>query len=110
LRSSLRDLTNEMVRARIKFPRPYWLGSALAEEVGEVAEAMEKLLPELPDGLPHAFMNLAKHLGDLHRKLLQRRSSDEVRKEALQVACVAMRIYEEGDPLYDNVDDEAAKP
>jgi hypothetical protein len=32
------------------------------------------------------------------------------RREALQVACVAMRIYEEGDPEFDNMTDEEAQP
>lgn len=79
--ASVCDLAEEMVRAREKFPANALLLAALAEEMGELAKA-----------------------------LLQREGSDRVRKEALQVACVAMRIYEEGDATFDNVTDEQAKP
>lgn len=62
----LAPLAEEMVRARSKFPGPRLLGSALAEEVGEMADAWLKMDPA------------------------------HCRKEALQVACVAMRIHQEG--------------
>ena len=62
----LRPLAEEMVRARTKFPGPRVLGSALAEEVGEMADAWLRMDPT------------------------------HCRKEALQVACVAMRIHQEG--------------
>lgn len=105
LRASLRDLTDEMVRARTKFPKSRYLVTALGEEIGELAEALEKagVIP------PPQFVNLVKHYGDLQRWTLQRRSRDEIRTEALQTACIAMRLYEEIDPLYENVDDEAAQ-
>lgn len=61
-------LTAELKRARAKFPANAKLTVALMEEVGELAQA-----------------------------LLQGKAKDEIVKEALQVACVAVRIAEEGD-------------
>ena len=65
---TLGDISAEVVRARTKFPNNHKMLAALVEEVGELAKA-----------------------------LLQRMPSAEVRKEAIQVACVAIRIIEEGD-------------
>lgn len=78
---SLSDLADEVIRARKKFPDHVFLFTALVEEVGELARAF-----------------------------IQKQGVDRVRAEALQVACVAMRIYEELDPVYDAVPDEQAKP
>lgn len=64
---SFQPLADELTRARIKFPSNQYMFAALAEEIGEMAEAWLK-----EGDTPHA------------------------RKEALQVACVAMRIYTEG--------------
>jgi hypothetical protein len=64
---SVQALDNELIRARIKFPGNAHLNVALAEEVGELARAYLE--------------------GDL----------EGVKAEALQVACVAIRILEEGD-------------
>lgn len=58
----------EVMRARFKFPANAHLLAALMEEVGELAQAM-----------------------------LEGRPRDEIEKEAIQVACVAVRIVEEGD-------------
>lgn len=64
---SLKPLAAELLRARRKFPSNQYMFAALAEEIGEMAEAW------LQEGdTPHA------------------------RQEALQVACVAMRIFTEG--------------
>ena len=57
----------ELERARAKFPTNDKLFWALVEEVGELGEA------------------------------LRNEPSQRIRAEALQVACVAVRIYEEGD-------------
>jgi NTP pyrophosphatase (non-canonical NTP hydrolase) len=65
---TLDAITAEVMRARTKFPGNAKLLAALTEEVGELAKAM-----------------------------LQRRPKDEIEKEAIQVACVAVRILEEGD-------------
>jgi NTP pyrophosphatase (non-canonical NTP hydrolase) len=78
---SLSALSAELQRARAKFPGNRHLTVALMEEVGELAQAQ-----------------------------LQRQGRDRVRKEALQVACVAMRIYEEGDATMADVTDEESKP
>jgi hypothetical protein len=61
------DLMQEITRARTKFPGNRYLLAALVEEVGELAEA-------LVSG-----------------------TKGEVYKEAIQCACVAIRIAEEGD-------------
>lgn len=59
-------LSEELVYARIRFPSNDRLFEALIEEVGEVARAV------------------------LEKKY------DHARREALQVACVAMRLVTEG--------------
>ncbi len=74
-------LVAELNRARAKFPGNAKLLVALMEEVGELAKA-----------------------------LLQRRPLEEIRAEAIQVACVAIRIFEEGDADFANVTDEQAQP
>ena len=58
----------EVARARAKFPRARKLTVALMEEVGELAQAQ-----------------------------LQQKPPEEIRKEAMQVAAVAVRIMTEGD-------------
>ena len=65
--AQLAPLVRELIYARTKFPSNQYMFAALAEEIGEMAEAW------LTEGdTPHA------------------------RHEALQVACVAMRIATEG--------------
>jgi NTP pyrophosphatase (non-canonical NTP hydrolase) len=75
------ELARELLRARGKFPTNRFLLAALMEEVGELAQA-----------------------------LLQRQPRERIEREALQVAVVAMRIYEEGDATFADVSDEEAKP
>lgn len=75
------DVDEEVQRARTKFPGNRLLLAALMEEVGELARAY-----------------------------LQREGHERVRKEAIQVACVALRIAEEGDATFANVSDAEAKP
>lgn len=79
-RESIEALDAEMGRAREKFPSNRYLMTALVEEVGELAQAT-----------------------------LQQQGRERIRREALQVACVAMRIYEEGDPVYDDLTEADAK-
>jgi NTP pyrophosphatase (non-canonical NTP hydrolase) len=43
---------------------------------------------------------LMEEVGELARAYLQGQGENRVRAEALQVACVALRIYEESDPVY----------
>lgn len=74
-------LREEMVKARKKFPRNGRLTIALAEELGELAKAE-----------------------------LQGRQIREIQKEALQVACVALRIFEEGDADFYNLTEAEKKP
>lgn len=69
-------VAEEVKRARAKFPRNAHMLAALVEEVGEVARA-----------------------------LLDGEGGHRVREEAIQVACVAVRIADEGD--YDFVPDAA---
>ena len=69
---TVRELRREIARARKRFPANEKLLAALMEEVGELAQAM-----------------------------LQRKSESEIKREALQVACVAIRLYEEGDSDFD---------
>lgn len=70
----------ELQRARFKFPGNTHLTHALTEEVGELAKAQ-----------------------------LQKRPRAEVVAEAVQVACMAVRIIEEGDADFANITDAEAK-
>lgn len=72
LDETLAAVRAEVLRARAKFPGRAHMLAALTEEVGEVARA-----------------------------LLQREGRERVRAEAIQVACVALRIAEEGDGDFD---------
>lgn len=68
----MQDIRDEVRRARRKFPHNRHLLGALMEQVGELAQA-----------------------------LLQGKSQREIQCEAIQVACVAIRILEERDADYD---------
>ena len=65
-------INEEIARARKKFPENRHKLAALVEEVGELAQAL--LDHERGDG-----------------------SINDIRKEAIQVAAMAIRIYSEGD-------------
>jgi hypothetical protein len=78
---SLAALQGEVGNGRRKFPGNRLLLAGLVEEVGELAKA-----------------------------LLQREGRASIEREALQVAAVAMRIYEEGDATFADVSDEEAQP
>jgi hypothetical protein len=69
--ATLFALIAEVASARSKFPDNKHLLAALTEEVGELAEA-----------------------------LLQVQGTERVRAEAIQVATVALRIFEEGDASF----------
>ena len=77
---TLQAIAAEVIRARLKFPRNRHLMTALTEEVGEVAKALLQ--------------------GDF----------EKAEREAIQVACVAVRLIEEGDSDYANDDEESRKP
>lgn len=79
--TTLANLQAEVQRARVKFPSSSRMLAAATEELGEVARA-----------------------------LLQRQGAERVRAEALQLAVTALRLYEEGDPSFDDVTDEEAQP
>jgi hypothetical protein len=70
-----------------------WLEQATLDEVKrEVALARIKF-----PGNDHLTVALGEEYGELCQAQLQRKSRNDIQKEALQVACVALRIYEEGD-------------
>jgi hypothetical protein len=77
--ATLRAISDEVLRARTKFPGNKFMLAALTEEVGELAQA-----------------------------LLQKRDRKEVVKEAIQVATVAIRIIEEGDASFGDISDQEA--
>jgi NTP pyrophosphatase (non-canonical NTP hydrolase) len=74
-------LSEEVKRARTKFPGNRFLLAALTEEVGELAQA-----------------------------LLQKAPKGEIQNKCLQVACVAIRILEEGDASFADITDAESKP
>lgn len=68
------EISSELERARAKFPAPNLNMTALAEEVGELAQAL------------------------LHTRYGGRCAGwDNIRKEAVQVAVMAIRVALEGD-------------
>lgn len=69
--ATIEALVDEVLAARKKFPRPSHTIIALGEEYGELAEA-----------------------------LLDRHGKERVQAEAIQVAAVAVRFFEEGDDDY----------
>lgn len=75
--STITALEQEIARCRAKFPKNDLMLAALTEEIGELAEA------------------------------LQSDNSDNICKEALQVACVAVRIAEEGDTTFTGASKES---
>lgn len=79
----LREIAREVVRARTKFPGNRNLLAALVEEVGEAFEVGLEQGPRRPPD--------AEAL---------------TRREAVQVACVAIRIAEEGDAAFAQLTNE----
>jgi hypothetical protein len=73
-KETLEELVNEVVFARNNFPSNKHNLAALTEELGELAQAMIET---------------------------SRGCTMDWRHEALQVACVALRVYEEGDSTFD---------
>ncbi len=84
---ALDDVATEVARARSKFPGSKRLYSALAEEFGELAKAL----------LQRAEGRNGVDKGSVYA-------------EAKQCAAMAIRIMEEGDPIYDDMTDEEAQP
>ena len=78
---TLQAVGAEVIKARLKFPGNRHMLAALTEEVGELAQA-----------------------------LLQGKPRDEIEREAIQVACVALRIIEEGDASFSDLSPEEQKP
>lgn len=68
--STIEALKQEIERRRAKFPKNDLMLAALIEEIGELAEAVKN------------------------------ENTEDAAKEALQVACVAVRIAEEGDNTF----------
>jgi NTP pyrophosphatase (non-canonical NTP hydrolase) len=77
---TLDAISREVIAARDKFPGTRHLLAALVEEVGELAKAY-----------------------------LQKQGDERVYNEAKQVACLAIRIMEEGDSAFNDVTDAEAK-
>ena len=71
----------------------------------ELHDEMERAKKKFPGGsnLPLA---LQEECGELARELLQNGNTVHARKEAIQVACVAMRIATEGVHEVDNLPEE----
>ena len=76
--SVIEDLAAEVMRARTKFPRNRLLTVAALEELGELAAAQ-----------------------------LQQRPKAEIRREAIQVMAMMVRIITETDETLEGLDEEA---
>lgn len=81
----LADLEAELSKARSKFPGNEDLDNALTEEVGELNQALLQQKHEPDKKVTH----------------------EDIYKEAIQVACVAIRIATEGVPNFPKYDPES---
>lgn len=87
-------------------------GDAIPMEVESSAALMSEVMAgrkKFP-GNRLALAALVEEVGELSRALLQRQGRARVEQEALQVAAVAMRIFEEGDSTFSDVTDVEAQP
>jgi NTP pyrophosphatase (non-canonical NTP hydrolase) len=82
---TIQAIKAEVTRARLKFPGNDVMLAALSEEHGELANALLEL----------RFATIAKQ-----PKYYLDRLRDNVQKEAIQVAAVAIRILEDGDSSF----------
>ena len=84
---TLRAIDAEVTKARLKHPANAVLLAALMEEVGELANALIELRHFVNGAAQFKPRDGASELDVLR---------DAVQKECIQVACVAVRILEEG--------------
>lgn len=75
-RNAINELSKEVERAAQKWPKNDDLITALSEELGELSQAL------------------------LHMKYEKTSTHKDVYKEAIQTACVAIRIAAEGDSSF----------
>jgi hypothetical protein len=78
----------------------------LFEALGQVGAEVQRAREKFP-GSRHLMAALAEEVGELAKELLERGAGPTVRGEAMQVACVAVRIMTEGD---DDFSVEACTP
>lgn len=71
--------------------------SELAEAIEHEAERAKVAWP----GNTHLLAALVEEVGELAQAYLQAKPQDEIVKEAIQVACLAIRIAGEGDAAFD---------
>lgn len=93
--STVRSIDGELANARKYFPMPNPTFAALVEEVGELAAALLQLTVQKQTG------KISKNgpVNDLN-----------VAMEAIQVAVMAIRVVEEGDPSFAYLPEEGLKP
>lgn len=127
---TLAAVAAEVQRGRAKFPGNRFMLAALAEEIGELAEAMTKLdgpsihreaihvaaiairIAEEGDATIYridSLIQLIAACGASARYLLQRRARDA--SFVLQMVwSTAKRMQDSGDPTFDDISDQEAKP
>lgn len=86
LAGTLHAVAVEVERARAKFPSNRHMFAALAEEVGELADVLNQAEDKPGD---------------------RKRLTADLTKEAMQVACVAARLIDEGDVEFDHEPEQA---
>jgi NTP pyrophosphatase (non-canonical NTP hydrolase) len=74
------------------------IGIKLAEEIDEEIARARKKFP----GNQHLNVALMEEVGELAQAQLQRKPREEIRAEAIQVCCVAIRIIQEMDADLEN--------
>lgn len=65
------------------------------DALGAVGQEIERARQKFPTNR-NLFLALSEEVGELAKELLERGNGDSVRAEAMQVACVAIRIMTEG--------------
>lgn len=75
--------------------------SVKPETLGDLAEEIVRARDKFPNA-DCLFPALVEKFGELADAIVNDKGLD--RKECLQIACVALRLYEEGDPKLDHAD------
>lgn len=94
------EIGKEVWAARDKFPSPDMVLAALMEEVGELAQAIMERQRNHDMLLAVAKDQNVKSISSADGDRIRKWTRENIRKEAIQVAAMAVRIALEGDPRF----------
>jgi len=86
--------------------RPGQIRNDTNAALGELASEIDRARRKFPGG-KLLTLALDEELGELARELLQNGNTPHARKEAIQIACVAIRIATEGCAEVENIGPES---